>query len=363
MMNGSTVEVLFGEATTEQQPECYVLAASAWGSYLDEEEVIERERHLASQPLALNAGCQIWCLYRRDDHSQIVSTCKTLRRDLLLSNKEGVSEVQGFCISSVVTALLYRGHGLASCMLQNVAQWLDGHGQATVSLLYSGIPHFYENVGWTALQNTEMILSNSPWLRDVLGTYADLETRFLSSADIERLCARDVELLRAEAQQIEVGVRRRKLTVLPKANLVRYQHALADYMGNLWHYEAPKNRGTAYEDQAWIYWYHDFRGRCLCIQRVHNAIRDQERGLDIMAALLLGAYREAQEWNFTTIVTWDTSLNVRNALEMLARDSIFTKSVSERQRTQMISLRWRNGEKTIVDTEMDNEAYVWNLRS
>ncbi|KAF2622596.1 hypothetical protein BU25DRAFT_352002 [Macroventuria anomochaeta] len=318
-MNGIKITVLFGETTVEQQHECYTLAASAWGSYLDDDEVVAKEKYLRTQSLARDGGCRTWCLYRQDDHSQVISTCKTFRRDFLLGSTEGVSEAKGSCITSVFTALLYRGHGLASYMLQNVAQWLDGPGDVVVSMLYSGIPHFYENLGWTTLPNTEIILSNNPWLQDVLDIYADLKVRSLSDADIKELCAQDIGLLRADIQFTDINPKRSRLTILPKANLVRYQHAFADFMGDLLHFNAPQNRGAAYEDQARLYWYHDFRGRCLYIQRVHNAIQEEERGPDIIAALLLSAFRETKGWNFTQVATWDTSLDVRHALDKLVR--------------------------------------------
>lgn len=363
MRNGIVIEVLFGEATAEQLLECYILAGRAWGSYLDEDEIIRREQHLRTQALAREGGCRTWCLYRRDDHTQVLSTCSVIRRDLLLNDTEDVNEAKGYCINSVVTALLYRGHGLASYLLQNVAQWLDGPGEAAISLLYSGIPDFYENLGWTALSNTEVILGIRPWLRDSQEPYADLEVRSLNDADIDELCTRDTEMVKAEAKRVKDTNGEDKLTILPTADLVRYQHASAEYMCDLWHCEAPKNRGAVYNEQAWLSWYHDVRGRCLYIQRIHNTIQEEGRKNYVTAALLLRAVGEAKEWNFTSVATWDTSPNVRSALDVLARASVFTKTVGERRRTQRISIRRRNGEKTTLSTVMDNEAYAWNPRT
>jgi uncharacterized protein YacL (UPF0231 family) len=58
MIDGTTIEVLFGEATAEQQLECYTLAGRAWGLYLDEDEIIGREQNLSTQPLARERGCR-----------------------------------------------------------------------------------------------------------------------------------------------------------------------------------------------------------------------------------------------------------------------------------------------------------------
>lgn len=363
MMNGSKIEALFGEATARQKHKCYTIAASAWGSYLDEDEVIAREEHLNKQPLALNGGSRTWCLYRKDDHDQILSTCKTIDRSFVLSETGSIQEIRGYCVTSVHTPLLYRGHGLASHMLNNVAQWLDGPGETAISVLYSGIPEFYEKVGWTTLANTETILSSIPWLQDVLGSYVDLQIRSLSDADIQDLCAQDVEKIRASSQQIVAGADEALLTILPTADLVRYQHALSDYMGDLWHGEAPEKRGAAYKDQAWLYWQHDFRGRCLYVQRAHDGIQEEEERPEIMTALFLAAFREANEWNFTSVATWDISPHVRGALDTLAQASDFNTSVCDRHRAQRISIRWRGGEKRASRVAMSNEAYAWNSRS
>ncbi|KAH6618902.1 hypothetical protein C7974DRAFT_401111 [Boeremia exigua] len=362
MMNGDTVTALFGEATVDQQIACYTLASTAWGSYLDEDEVIAREKYLAAEALARDGGCRIWCLYRQDDHDQILSTCRTIRRSFLFREAGNTRQLEGCCISSVYTALLYQGHGLASYMLHNVAQWLDGPGEAFVSMLYSGMPRFYENLGWTTLSNIEVILDVSPWLQDTLGHYADLNMQAVGDTDIEELCARSVTLIKERPDCSELAAEEATLTVLPTADLIRYQHALSSYMGDLWHQEDPEIRGAAYNNQAWIYWFHDFRGRCLRIQHVHNAIQTGEDRVEILAALFLCAIREAKEWNFTTIATWNMSSHVRSALETLAQASVFSRSVGETSRTQRVSVRLRGGETKPSSIMMDNGVYAWNLR-
>jgi GNAT superfamily N-acetyltransferase len=361
-MDGTAIEVLFGEATHRQEIECYKLAATAWGSYLEKDEVIRREELLRHQPLARNGGCQTWCLYRADERSHVLSTCRTLRRDLLLNDPQGVHEEKGYCITSVVTSLPYRGHGLASHMLQNVARWLDGPGDAAISMLYSGMSDFYRKIGWTALSDTEIILSSNPWLQEIHGLHVNLEIRLLSDADIDDLCARDLEMLRAEAHRTFVIAKEAKLTILPIGDLVRFQHAHANYMGNLWHGEEPQNRGAAYQDRAWLYWYHDYRGRCLCIQHIRNLVQEDEGRLDVTLALILSAFREAEYWNFTTVTTWSISPRVRKALDILAQENAFNITVRETKRGQKISLRWRNGEERTTCTVMGNEAFAWNSR-
>ncbi|KAF1924666.1 uncharacterized protein M421DRAFT_424552 [Didymella exigua CBS 183.55] len=72
-------------------------------------------------------------------------------------------------------------------------------------------------------------------------------------------------------------------------------------MDDQWHDEPPEKRGTAFGDEAWLYWQHDFRGRYLSIQHAHNAIQEGGKRRGIMTALFMAAFREANEWNFTSV--------------------------------------------------------------
>jgi hypothetical protein len=282
-----------------------------------------------------------------------------------LNDSRGILEERGYCITSVVTALPYRSHGLASNLLRNVAQWLDGPGDAAVSILYSGgeLPTFYDRLGWRVSSDSEVVLSSNTWLQNVQSVYTDIELRLLEDADIAELCLQDIEAFRAEAQHANATNEVARLTVLPTADLIRCQHANSDYIGDLWHGEAPQNRGSAYADEAWIYWCHDIRGRCLYIQHIHISIQDDTKRHDVVTALILSAFREAEIWNFTTLATWDLRLDTRLALETLARASAMNTTVRGIKREQKMSIRWRDdGEKT-TSTVMGNETFAWNSRS
>ena len=129
--------VNFGEATEHQRLACDKLAAAAFGEPLSETDFLEREEFMSRQALAKDDGVRTWCLYRNDDQSQMLATCKTVKRQLLVTNVDGFHRGKGYCIASVVTHPDYRGQGYASALLHNLAQWLDGPGDALVSMLYS----------------------------------------------------------------------------------------------------------------------------------------------------------------------------------------------------------------------------------
>jgi GNAT superfamily N-acetyltransferase len=129
--------VVFGEATDDQWLPCNMLAASAFGEPLSPAGYLKREKFMSQQTLARDDGVRTWCLFRNDDRGYVLATCKTVRRQLLVTDGGGTYEGNGYCIATVVTHPSHRGQGHASTLLHNVAQWLDGPGQAIASMIYS----------------------------------------------------------------------------------------------------------------------------------------------------------------------------------------------------------------------------------
>jgi GNAT superfamily N-acetyltransferase len=130
---------LFGEATAEQRAQCYKLAAIAFKHPLSTPDFLQREEFLSSLPLTCGSGSWIWCLASHNDPMKILATCRTLHRDLFVVDTAGLQEKQGYCISSVITHPEYRKKGLASNLLKNVSDWMDGDGQAAASFLYTSV--------------------------------------------------------------------------------------------------------------------------------------------------------------------------------------------------------------------------------
>jgi predicted GNAT family acetyltransferase len=129
--------LIFCEAIDDQQLLCDRLAAAAFGEPLSEADYLEREKLMSKQALAQGNGVRTWCLYRSDPRFQVLASCKTIKRQLLVTNIHGAHTGNGYCIISVVTHPEHRGRGYASSLLRNVAEWLDGPGDALASMLYS----------------------------------------------------------------------------------------------------------------------------------------------------------------------------------------------------------------------------------
>lgn len=132
------ITAVFGEATSpEQRLGCYELGATGFRPPLTTEQYVKREQFVDKLPLTRGTGWRFWCLYNTQQPMQILATCKTIVRDLIIRDASGVRLERGYCIASVVSDEAHRGHGLASFMLKKVAEWMDGPGEGAVSFLYT----------------------------------------------------------------------------------------------------------------------------------------------------------------------------------------------------------------------------------
>jgi GNAT superfamily N-acetyltransferase len=131
--------VIFEEADDHQRIQCMKLGATSFREPLSAEDYVKREEYLAQRPLTRNGGLRYWCLRPGSDPAQILAKCQTIQRDIIVRDAKGCRQQQCYCIASVITDPQFRGYGLASLLLERVAKWMDGDGEATASMLYQSI--------------------------------------------------------------------------------------------------------------------------------------------------------------------------------------------------------------------------------
>jgi hypothetical protein len=183
--------------------------------------------------------------------------------------------------------------------------------------------------------------------------------RLLHAEDIERLCDRDVNALIKEMESTEVAAHHSILTVLPTHDLVRWQHARAEFIGLKTLGESPQNKGVIYSSDAWIYWTHDFRKQHLFIQRVRTFVEDEEKRHSVLATLLLHAIREASLWHLPRVIVWETGYDLQKATYLLRSRIERLELLFDARRRETISVRWKDGE--LKDNVIaPNEHYAWN---
>jgi len=77
------------------------------------------------------------CIYMRTQPNNVLSACRTVRRDFYINDKDGARLAKGYCIEKIITQYAYRRRGLASALIQCLGWWMDNSGDADVSILYT----------------------------------------------------------------------------------------------------------------------------------------------------------------------------------------------------------------------------------
>jgi hypothetical protein len=131
--------LLFGQATDKQLDLVWLLNSQSWAAPLPVEDYVKRERALSEQELTQNGAWRTWILTTKGVPDEIVASCETFEKPILVSTKEGVQQARGYAIASVYTNLKFRGKGMATVLFDQLKIWLDGEGDGAVCVLYSDI--------------------------------------------------------------------------------------------------------------------------------------------------------------------------------------------------------------------------------
>lgn len=187
-----------------------------------------------------------------------------------------------------------------------------------------------------------------------------LATRSLHEKDINPLCERDIEALRSEVYQQTVPEGKTSIIVLPTAELISWLHGRAEVLGLKLFDKLPTNKGAICGEDSWIIWHHDFRKRCLYIQRIRSFEHDKEQRIRCLAALLIDACREAESWGLSALVTWDTSSEIQDACELLRSLKCGVEVHFTEKRRETISIRGGSNEESGRLDFLLNEHFAWN---
>jgi ribosomal protein S18 acetylase RimI-like enzyme len=136
---GGPLNIVFGEGTPDQQVSWCEVAAAAFAPQVPASVFVEHGDALSQHPLARNKGIRYWCISPADNRTSVIAMCGTIRRPLLVRDSESMREEQGYCVFMVATHTQYRRLGLATMLMTQVAEWLDGPGDAAASMLYTSV--------------------------------------------------------------------------------------------------------------------------------------------------------------------------------------------------------------------------------
>jgi GNAT superfamily N-acetyltransferase len=136
----------FQEATFEERYQCWRANSDSWAGKLSKEDYVAREALNGNQSLTRNRAQRYWVFkgpkYQGPEgETSIYSSVETFRKEVVSKFANGTfKKYIAYGIASVFTIPEHRGKGVASAMMERLAQWLDSdEAECDFSVLYSDI--------------------------------------------------------------------------------------------------------------------------------------------------------------------------------------------------------------------------------
>ncbi len=159
-MSMTASDVEFDEATDEQLQIVWELPTQGWEASIPKEDYMEREKYLAQLELNRDSRTQHWVLYLKGYPRQVIASCQSTRRPVLISDGFGEPARQGhaYSVSNVYTSSPYRRQGMAAYLLCRLQVQMDLDGACSVLYSNSG-PRYYDALGWKSIDSQQATLT------------------------------------------------------------------------------------------------------------------------------------------------------------------------------------------------------------
>ncbi|KAK4162001.1 lysine acetyltransferase [Cladorrhinum sp. PSN259] len=378
-MGLSTDDIVFGPASEEQRHVAVALRGEAWAPPMSLADYIERESFLSQQELTCDAQCILWVVYLKGYPRQVIASCETTRKPVLISAGDGSPPRDGhaYSISNVYTNPTYRRMGMAALLLRRVQEVIDKDSDFSVLYSDSG-RNYYHSLGWPAFTSRQANLlllprprtPTSPWAgvgpnsepsspASSSSSYSSSpSTNFMPSqpgltlplnqSNLPRLCEVDEMYFRAcFASLTETRDHKIHAAFLPNRAQIDWQLARSGFDAEkLVGKTNPIKGAITTSGRAWITWAHDWREKRLRVLRISLALEgtsSEWQRVEDARALLEAALAEAREWGFSKVVVWNPDSEVTLGCKSVGNKHPDEVKVvfDEKIDGSLPSLRWR----------------------
>ncbi|KAI9887892.1 MAG: hypothetical protein M1823_000280 [Watsoniomyces obsoletus] len=366
-------QLTFRRATVGEKLITWTRNFTSWAGPLSRiEDYLVRETINGTQDVTKDGRITYWVLTSRAippghedddgeevDPDEIFAAVETLERPALVKTKDGhVREDKAFGIASVFTHPRCRKQGIATILLKHLASWLDNQTDVPFTALYSDVgKEFYATRGgWNPYPSRQAVLK----VLEPSESKSRPKVQWLEKLDLERLCALDVrgikEMYEELARQGDQSVR---VAFQPTFAQACWHFGTESHVGKIVTGKDPVVKGAAVDDDAFLYWTHDFRDNHLVVLRVRAPGSTDDESIQRLAALIAAAHEEAKKWNFNAIVVWNPTEAFVKAAKLVAGDVEGAVDVNDRENDSVPCLRWR-GNQGEPNIQWDaNEKFAW----
>ncbi|KAK4042479.1 hypothetical protein C8A01DRAFT_44493 [Parachaetomium inaequale] len=366
-MGLTAADAEFSEATPEQRQISWKLCGQSWAAPMSMDDYVEREQHMAEHELNRDGGCRYWVLYLKGYPRQVIASCETTRKPMLISDGNGrpARSGHGYAVTNVYTNPSYRRQGMAAFLLRRVQEQMDADSDCSVLFSDSGA-RYYDGLGWSAFASRSATLTVLP--SSASPQQPTSQTRPLDHSNLPRLCALD-ELHLTEALNSIPPDRKTRVAFLPTHPSISWHLARAEFDAAKIFSSPPTTTpitigAITATHTAWIYWSHDWRNRLLRVLRIVRASRDggtADQRVGEFAALLGAAVAEARRWGLARVVVWNPAEEIKLGCKSVGNAQPEGVKVVFEDRVEgwIPSLRWNGGRGLEEVAWEQNNGYCW----
>ncbi|TAQ91661.1 hypothetical protein B7494_g116 [Chlorociboria aeruginascens] len=368
--DSSSPDLYLTHPTPDERLATWTSNSVAWSGALSLSEYLKREQYLTTVPLAKDGGLTHWILVDKNqapDSRDILASCETLRKQVLIANKGVVTQTITHGIGSVFCDPKYRRKGYASRMMKEVAVKLrtwqldeqSGLAQVPFSILYSDIgKSYYAGFGWHPFPSSHIAFPPVKGRPEV--------AKALGYEDLQELCDVDVASLRRSMESvIDAKIH---VALIPNYDQMQWHHLREDFISKHVLGECPEIKGALAGRKGarvWAIWTRSYSGpidkessvNALHILRLVIENEDDPNNVESFKAVLGFAQSEAHKWKLGHVELW----NPRPLLKNLIEKTELEHKEEEREKESITSFMWYGeGSGKVDEIEwMGNEKYGW----
>ncbi|PSN73156.1 hypothetical protein BS50DRAFT_616605 [Corynespora cassiicola Philippines] len=399
---GTSPTLALVHPTEEEKLIQFNLNGAEWCGPLSLPAYLRREEVLSSQVLTKDGGISYWILIDEamkenpfDSNSSArlpLASCETYRKPAWVWQDGKIRETICHGIGSVFCAPHLRKRGYAQRMMQELGKVLQTYQttkekESLFSVLYSDIgkpQKFYAECGWEPFNSAHVSIPG------VVSKSVDASTlptvQPLYAEDLKELCEIDKALV-LKSLESRPKDSNTAVALIPDIETIQWHHSRENFLGTELHGKSPRVKGaivgTEKGKRVWCYWTRmwynenpqDAKGNTLHILRLviedeghssweghgtnHiNGNSADHRYDDAIAALLLMAQQQAEEWKMEDIQAWNPSSATLSAAQKLDPKA----QVVDRDHESIASLQWFPPHDGPIAESIDwigNEKYGW----
>jgi GNAT superfamily N-acetyltransferase len=297
--------------------QCKVDDFIEWGRPALDQECYQEKELIQRSTKFSKDGSIFWALVNRSSCGEEVPTGSPIYCHLethkfnCMFKKSNGEVIHGYShhIASVFTLPEYRGQGLASGFLKEIATQMAALPNAIGSTLYSDIgPSYYDKKGWRVYPSESAVLEVKPLNASMLAaSTTDIGEKLFLNDNLQQFLDEDNKRLEASLDDPKYDGKE-VFVPLPSRDSIEWQFSIGVYYAKIRDFqEFPTQCGLKLNGDAFVIWCHNLKESTLFVVRSRFSNDPQA-----VSTLLKACIDEASKFKLKYVKIWQPASPVYN---------------------------------------------------